>query len=197
MCRLVNDMQIRCKLYSWAETADIREIVLPCLSVPEWIVGACKGSGCGKYDGAPDIQKYEDSGSDLLVDYVASYQWNKTSKNWQIVKDSSFNADGSKSAFDCAKPSGGLDEADAWIHPQGCWTSRNDICIISRENLECCRVYAEPSNFKQRPFNSLSQWWVCPCMVTITVGQLVTLVRLTFWNLHAWTVNAGKADKLL
>jgi hypothetical protein len=28
-------MQIRYKWYSWAETADLREIVLPCLSVPE------------------------------------------------------------------------------------------------------------------------------------------------------------------
>ena len=27
--------QIRCKWYSWAETADIREIALPCLSTPE------------------------------------------------------------------------------------------------------------------------------------------------------------------
>ena len=37
-CTLVNDMQIRCKWYSWAETANIREIELPCLSVPEWVL---------------------------------------------------------------------------------------------------------------------------------------------------------------
>ena len=30
-------MQIRCKWYSWAETAAVRKIVLPCLSLPEKI----------------------------------------------------------------------------------------------------------------------------------------------------------------
>ena len=34
-CMLTNDMQMRCKWYSWVETAAVREIVLPCLSLPE------------------------------------------------------------------------------------------------------------------------------------------------------------------
>ena len=83
-----------------------------------WIVSACKGNGCGNYYGTPATQRYKDAGSDLIVNYVASYQWNRRSRKWQIVKDSSFNTDGSKPAFDCAKPNGGLGKYQAWMQPQ-------------------------------------------------------------------------------
>ena len=52
------------------------------------------------------------------MNYVASYQWDKASRKWQIVKDSSFNTDGSKPAFDCTQPNGGLDKSQAWMQPQ-------------------------------------------------------------------------------
>ena len=54
----------------------------------------------------------------LIVNYVASYQWSSAAKNWQIVKDSSFNTDGSRPEFDCVKPNGGLDKSLAWMQPQ-------------------------------------------------------------------------------
>ena len=83
-----------------------------------WIIGTCKGNGCGDYNGAPATKRYKDAGSDLLVNYVASYQWDKASRKWLIVKDSSFNTDGSKPSFDCTKPNGGLDRSQAWMQPQ-------------------------------------------------------------------------------
>lgn len=83
-----------------------------------WIIGACKGKGCGNYDGAPATQSYKNYGTDLVVNYVASYQWNRNSQQWEIVKDSSFNTDGSRPAYDCAKPYGGLSNSYPWMTPQ-------------------------------------------------------------------------------
>ena len=54
--------------------------------------------------GAPATQGYRNVGSQLIVNYVASYQWSITVKNWQIVKNSSFITNGSRPEFDCAKP---------------------------------------------------------------------------------------------
>lgn len=68
--------------------------------------------------GAPAIQGYRNVGSQLIVNYVASHQWSITAKNWQIVKDSSFNTDGSRPEFDCAKPNGGLDKSLVRMQPQ-------------------------------------------------------------------------------
>ena len=83
-----------------------------------WIIGVCKGSGCGNYRGTPATQMYKDVGSQLIVNYVASYQWNSTTTNWQIVEDSSFNTDGSRPEFDCVEPNGGLNKSLAWMQPQ-------------------------------------------------------------------------------
>ena len=81
-----------------------------------WILGVCKGSGCGAYDNAPATQTYKNAGSELIVNYVASYQWN--GQNWQLVPDSSFNTDGSGPAFDTMKPNGGMNKSQAWMQPQ-------------------------------------------------------------------------------
>lgn len=83
-----------------------------------WIIGACKGSGCGNYYNTPVVQGQKNTGSELVVNYVAAYQWNTSSKKWTLVTDSSFNTDGSRPAFDCAKPNGGLSQSQAWMQPQ-------------------------------------------------------------------------------
>ena len=83
-----------------------------------WIIGICKGDGCGGYAGAPDTQSFKNAGSDMIVNYVASYQWDKGSKKWMLDKPSSFNTDGSKQPYDTIKPNGGLSEDDAWMQPQ-------------------------------------------------------------------------------
>ena len=77
-----------------------------------------KGVDVVTMKGASATQGYRNVGSQLIVKYVASYQWSITAKNWQIVKDSSFNTDGSRQEFDCAKPNGGLDKSLAWMQPQ-------------------------------------------------------------------------------
>ena len=83
-----------------------------------WILGVCKGSGCGAYAKTPATQIYKDAGSELIVNYVASYQWINTSQNWQLVPDSSFNTDGSRPPFNTTKPNGGLSKSQAWMQPQ-------------------------------------------------------------------------------
>lgn len=83
-----------------------------------WVIATCKGRGCGNYDGAPATQSYKNAGSQLIVNYVTSYQWDSSSKKWNIVEDSSFNTDGSRPEYDCTKPNGGLDKSEAWMQPQ-------------------------------------------------------------------------------
>ena len=91
----------------------------PFISIPmSLIIGACKGSGCGNYYNTPAVQGQKNTGSELVVNYVAAYQWNTSSKKWTLVTDSSFNTDGSRPAFDCAKPNGGLSQSQAWMQPQ-------------------------------------------------------------------------------
>ena len=115
-----------------------------------------KGVDVVTMKGAPATQGYRNVGSQLIVNYVASYQWSITAKNWQIVKDSSFNTDGSRPEFDCAKPNGGLDKSLARIQPQpggadlgivSCWskrsrTSRNVVCVVGGKGVEYGVVHA-------------------------------------------------------
>lgn len=83
-----------------------------------WIIGACKGSGCGGYDAATQTKAYKDAGTQLLINYVATYQWNSASQSWVMLRDSSFNTDGALPPFDAALPNGGLNQSSAWLKPQ-------------------------------------------------------------------------------
>lgn len=83
-----------------------------------WIIGACKGSGCGAYYGAPATQQFKDAGTQLVINYVATYQWSSTERVWGLVGDSSYNTDGSRPSYDAAKPNGGLTPGEAWLQPQ-------------------------------------------------------------------------------
>ena len=83
-----------------------------------WIIGACKGSGCGAYLTAPSTQRFKDAGTQLVVNYVATYQWSSSQRVWELVKDSSFNTDGSRPPYDVVKPNGGISREKAWLQPQ-------------------------------------------------------------------------------
>ena len=83
-----------------------------------WIIAACKGSGCGNYAAKKQTQAYKDAGTQLLVNYIATYQWNSATHNWMMLRDSSFNTDGSLPAFDAMLPNGGLNKSSAWLKPQ-------------------------------------------------------------------------------
>ena len=83
-----------------------------------WIIATCKASGCGAYSQTPSTQRYKYAGSELIVNYAASYQWDSANKVWQLVQDSSFNTDGSKPAYDTVRPNGGLSAQQAWMQPQ-------------------------------------------------------------------------------
>ena len=63
-----------------------------------WIIGTCKGQSCkgvnvgNKYD-----NQYTDAknhGTDLIVNYVGSYQYDQKTNSWICQQDSSFNMDG-------------------------------------------------------------------------------------------------------
>lgn len=91
-----------------------------CWTPPQfnWIIGTCKGDSCGAYYNTPRTQNYKNTGSQLVVNYAASYQWSTSSNTWEIAQDSSFNTDGSRPAFDTTKVNGGLSGAQAWMQPQ-------------------------------------------------------------------------------
>ncbi len=81
-----------------------------------WIIATCKASGCGAYKNTPSTQKYKDAGSEVIVNYAASYQWNSVQRLWQLVPESSFNTDGSQPPYDTLRPNGGL--KTPWMQPQ-------------------------------------------------------------------------------
>ncbi len=81
-----------------------------------WIIATCKASGCGAYGNTPNTHKYKDAGSEVVINYAASYQWNSNQKLWILASDSSFNTDGSQPPFDTMKPNGGLKVP--WMQPQ-------------------------------------------------------------------------------
>ena len=89
-----------------------------CWTPPQfnWIIAVCKGSSCGGYNSAPATQRYKNAGSELIVNYAASYQWD--GQHWQLVKNSSFNTDGSRPEFDTMKPNGGMNASEAWLQPR-------------------------------------------------------------------------------
>ncbi|EDQ84572.1 uncharacterized protein MONBRDRAFT_12712 [Monosiga brevicollis MX1] len=65
-----------------------------------------------------DLEPYYQTGSQVVLNYMAAYAFDNASRTWRRQDDSSFNVDGSKPAFDLMKPYGGLQPADAWLGPQ-------------------------------------------------------------------------------
>ena len=45
-----------------------------------------------------ELQRFKDAGTQLVINYVAAYQWNSSEQVWGLVPDSSFNTDGSRVA---------------------------------------------------------------------------------------------------
>ena len=86
---------------------------------------AASSEGC-VWTGWMSTQRFKNAGTQLVINYVAAYQWNSSEQVWGLVPDSSFNTDGSRPPFDAAKPNGGLSQEEAWLqpHPGGAadWT---------------------------------------------------------------------------
>jgi hypothetical protein len=72
-----------------------------------WIIGTCKGQSCrGVTRGNKDYQAYTDAknhGTDLIVNYVGSYQYDQKNNTWVCQQDSSFNMDGKHPPQDIMK----------------------------------------------------------------------------------------------
>ena len=89
-----------------------------------WIIGVCQGITCnGHYYTKNDdsdkefvnpnnLKPYKDLGTQLKLNYIASYNFHPTTKKWVIAGDSSFNTDGSRNAYDTIQAHGGLDPPD-------------------------------------------------------------------------------------
>ena len=73
-----------------------------CYVTPQfnWIIGTCQGSGCGAYTSATSIEKYKNMGSQVVVNYIASYQYDSDNNEWVMQPESSFNTNGGEPAFD-------------------------------------------------------------------------------------------------
>lgn len=61
---------------------------------------------------------YWTTGSEVVLNYLASYQFDNTSKRWVIQEESSFNTDGSRPPHDLMKQYGGIGKDKAWLAPQ-------------------------------------------------------------------------------
>eukprot|EP01006_Ploeotia_vitrea_P032488 TRINITY_DN64691_c0_g2_i1.p1 TRINITY_DN64691_c0_g2~~TRINITY_DN64691_c0_g2_i1.p1 ORF type:complete len:539 (-),score=42.77 TRINITY_DN64691_c0_g2_i1:87-1595(-) len=83
-----------------------------------WILSACQGFNCGFYSKVPEIQKFKQNGTDVVVNYVAAYQWEVETATWVMQRESSFNTDGKFPPYDLLKPNGGLSPEEAWMAPQ-------------------------------------------------------------------------------
>jgi hypothetical protein len=80
-----------------------------------WIIGACQGSNCnGAYD-IKSLQKYKNMGSQLLINYIASYNYDTFDKKWKLDTESSFNIDGKLLPYDAMK---GLNKNNSWLNVQ-------------------------------------------------------------------------------
>jgi hypothetical protein len=83
-----------------------------------WIVGVCQGATCnGTYREAEALKPYKNLGSQLVINYVAAYNFDQAGSTWKIAADASFNTDGSRGAYDAIRAHGGLGPEKAWLTP--------------------------------------------------------------------------------
>ena len=76
-----------------------------------WIIGTCKGKSCSGVDEHTAKAGYyynyytdaKNHGTDLIVNYVGSYQYDQTTNTWVCQQDSSFNMDGKHPPQDIMK----------------------------------------------------------------------------------------------
>jgi hypothetical protein len=68
-----------------------------------WIIGTCKGKNCGNPQSYNAYKEAKNHGTDLIVNYVGSYQYDPQTNNWICQQDSSFNMDGKYPAQDIMK----------------------------------------------------------------------------------------------
>lgn len=90
-----------------------------------WIIGVCQGAGCnGAYDdnsiylNTTKTKPYKNIGSQLIVNYVAAYNFDSITETWKISQSSSFNTQGKYPPYDTIKAYGGLSKDQAWLNPQ-------------------------------------------------------------------------------
>jgi len=85
----------------------------------------CDGSGCtgGQVaccfgNDVSSLVPYYNEGSHAKLNYIATYQFDTSSKQWKIQSDSSFNTDGKYGTYDLMQQYGGLGANNAWLAPQ-------------------------------------------------------------------------------
>lgn len=112
-----------------------------------WIIGVCKSTSCacggsnsmahscgdGKTCGGScggqqvpccfgaDVSRlvpYYNMGSNVVLNYIAAYQYDIGSRMWIINQNSSFNTDGRYPAYDLMQQYGGIGIDNAWLAPQ-------------------------------------------------------------------------------
>jgi hypothetical protein len=91
-----------------------------CIVTPKfnWIIGVCQGQTCnGDYINTKSSQEWKNIGSQLNINYIAAYNFDKNKRQWIMAEDSSFNTNGEKDPYDCIKAYGGLSKEDAWLRP--------------------------------------------------------------------------------
>lgn len=72
---------------------------------------------CFGTDVTPLVPYYEE-GTHAKINYLAAYNFNPSTNQWEIDQPSSFNTDAKFPTYDLMKAYGGLPEEQAWLAPQ-------------------------------------------------------------------------------
>lgn len=88
-----------------------------------WVLSTCRGKGATNQGCPPDfhspsesVKNAKDAGTELIVNYVAAYQYDPGTKSWRLQPDSSFNTNGSMPACDVTKQNCGAASPDGnWL----------------------------------------------------------------------------------
>jgi hypothetical protein len=75
-----------------------------------WIIGTCL-----KESPKQESCNINPNKSEIIVNYVGSYQYDSNKKMFICQQDSSFNMDGKHQPYNCAKVYGGLDKNSSWL----------------------------------------------------------------------------------
>jgi hypothetical protein len=65
-----------------------------------------------------ELVPWWESGSEVVLNYIAAFEFDVDTNTWKIQEQSSFNTDGTRPPFDLMKQYGGIGVEKAWLAPQ-------------------------------------------------------------------------------
>jgi hypothetical protein len=91
---------------------------------PQGHAGRCDGSCTGESvaccfgNDVSGLVPFWDTGSEVVLNYLASFQFDNTTRRWELQPESSFNTNASRPPHDLMQQYGGIGADQAWLAPQ-------------------------------------------------------------------------------